>query len=43
MRHPFRLAVWDCDPLPLGALAYHPHSASYWRAVSKAALQERER
>lgn len=31
---------WSLDPLPLGAWAYAPYSAWWWRAVSAAKLAE---
>jgi hypothetical protein len=41
MNRPYQLPVWPTDPLPLGASAYALHSASWWRAVTKATLEAR--
>lgn len=40
MLRPYQLAVWAVDPMPLH-LPWVLHSASWWRAVTKAALEAR--
>lgn len=39
--HPFQLAVWTSDPLPMGAQAYARWSAGWWRLVSLETLRAR--
>ena len=39
--HPYQLAIWSSDPLPMGAQAYARYTAGWWRVITAAALRAR--